>query len=152
MSARADLRQAFRLLRLRPGLAVPAVLALALGIGANSAIFSAVHAVLLAPFPFAAPERLAVLWKTQPELDAALVEVSYPEFREWRRQCESFAGLGAVSASAFQAALTGRERPLEPLRRAGLGRAVLRAGMHAPPRAGSSAPATTARERSPWWR
>jgi putative ABC transport system permease protein len=101
-----------RLLRRRPGLALLAVLLLSLGIGANSAIFSAVHAILLAPFPFAQPQRLVVMWKAQPQLDAPLVEVSYPEFREWQGQSRSFAGLAAVSASVFEVALTGREKPL----------------------------------------
>lgn len=100
-----------RLLRRRPGLTLLAVLLLALGIGANSAIFSAVHAILLAPFPFARPDRLVVLWKAQPQLDAPVVEVSYPEFREWQRQARSFAGLAAVGASPAKMALTGRDRP-----------------------------------------
>jgi putative ABC transport system permease protein len=108
MSRLADLT---RPLRRRPGLTLLAALLLALGIGANGAIFSAVHAILLAPLPFAAPERLVVLWKAQPALDGALVEVSYPEFREWQRQSRSFAGLGAVGASPLTLTLTGREKP-----------------------------------------
>jgi len=100
-----------RLLRRRPGLTLLAALLLALGIGANSAIFSAVHAILLAPFPYAQPDRLVVLWKTQPQLDAPMVEVAYPEFREWQRQSRSFAGLAAVGASPAKMTLTGRERP-----------------------------------------
>lgn len=100
-----------RLLRRRPGLALLAALLLSLGIGANSAIFSAVHAILLNPFPFAQPERLFILWKAQPELNAPLVEVSYPEFREWQRHSRSFSGLAAVSTSKLKLALTGRDRP-----------------------------------------
>ena len=60
-----------RLLQRRPGFTLLAALLLALGIGANSAIFSAVHAILLSPFPFTAPERLVILWKKQPQLNAA---------------------------------------------------------------------------------
>lgn len=100
-----------RLLRRRPGLTLLAALLLSLGIGANSAIFSAVHAILLAPFPFHQPERLAVLWKEQPQLDAPLIELSYPEFREWQRQSPSFSGLAAVGTSPAKLTLTGRERP-----------------------------------------
>ena len=100
-----------RLLRRRPGLTLLAAFLLALGIGANSAIFSAVHAILLAPFPFHQPERLAVLWKEQPQLDAPLIEVSFPEFREWQRQSRSFTGLAAVGSSPAKMTLTGRERP-----------------------------------------
>jgi predicted permease len=100
-----------RLFRRRPGLTLLAALLLALGIGANSAIFSAVHAILLAPFPYAEPDRLVLLWKTQPQLDAPMVEVAYAEFREWQRQAKSFAGLAAVGASPAKLTLTGRERP-----------------------------------------
>ena len=110
-----------RPLRRRPGLTLLAALLLALGIGANSAIFSAVYAILLSPFPFVEPERLVVLWKAQPALDAALVEVSYPEFREWQRQSRSFAGLAAVGTSPLTMALpparpspsSTRRRPME---------------------------------------
>jgi putative ABC transport system permease protein len=101
----------FRLLRRRPGLTLLAALLLSLGIGANSAIFSAVHAILLAPFPFQEPERLALLWKEQPQLDAPLIELSFPEFREWQRQSQSFSGLAAVGTSPVKLTLTGRERP-----------------------------------------
>jgi putative ABC transport system permease protein len=108
MSGTSDLT---RLLRRRPGLTLLAALLLSLGIGANSAIFSAVHAILLAPLPFHQPERLVLLWKEQPQLDSPLVEVSYPEFREWQRQSRSFTGLAAVGASPAKLTLTGRERP-----------------------------------------
>ncbi|HEY7878202.1 MAG TPA: hypothetical protein VIC55_08245 [Gemmatimonadaceae bacterium] len=57
-----DLRHCVRALRRAPGFAVVAVLTLALGIGANSAIFSVVNAVLIKPLPYRAPDRLAVLW------------------------------------------------------------------------------------------
>jgi putative ABC transport system permease protein len=100
-----------RLLRRRPGFTLLAALLLSLGIGANSAIFSAVHAILLSPFPFSEPERLVILWKQQPQLNAALIEVSYPEFREWQRQSRSFAGLAAVGSSPLKMTLTGRDKP-----------------------------------------
>ena len=54
---------------------------------------------------------MAVLWKEQPQLDAPLVEVSYPEFREWQRRSRSFSGFAAVGASPAKMSLTGRERP-----------------------------------------
>lgn len=100
-----------RVLQRRPGFTLLAALLLSLGIGANSAIFSAVHAILLSPFPFTAPERLVILWKKQPQLNASLIEISYPEFREWQRQSRSFTGLAAVGSSPVKMTLTGRERP-----------------------------------------
>lgn len=108
MSSTSDLT---RLVRSRPGFTLLAALLLSLGIGANSAIFSAVLAILLAPLPFQEPGRLFILWKEQPQLDSPLVEVSYPEFREWQRQSRHFTDLAAVGASPAKLTLTGRERP-----------------------------------------
>ena len=72
---RADFRQAFRQRRQSPGYAATAVLTLAVAIGANSAIFSAVNAVLLRPLPVEAPGDLAVVWQTD-EGGTAVVELT----------------------------------------------------------------------------
>jgi predicted permease len=73
----ADLRYALRSLRARPGTSAAAIVTLALGIGANVAIFSVVNAALLRPLPFQEPERLVVFWGTAPE--KGLPIVNYPD-------------------------------------------------------------------------
>ena len=83
-----DLRLAFRQLRKQPGFSIAAVLALAIGIGSNTAIFSVVHSVLLAPLPYPSPDRLVTIWEHQPALERC--SVSAPDFRDWRDQSQSF--------------------------------------------------------------
>lgn len=79
-----DVRFALRTLRKRPGFTAVAVLTLALGIGANSAIFSAVHAVLLAPLPYQDADRLSLLWMDNTRLGIEQDITSWPNFEDWR--------------------------------------------------------------------
>ncbi len=79
-----DVRFALRTLRKRPGFAAVAVLTLALGVGANSAIFSAVHAVLLAPLPYQDADRLSLLWMDNTRLGIEQDITSWPNFEDWR--------------------------------------------------------------------
>jgi len=90
-----DLRYGARMLLKQPGFSLIAVLTLALGIGANTAIFSIVNAVLLRPFPYRAPERLVIL---RERLYGGGVNsgVSYPNFADWRAQNTAFAAIAAV--------------------------------------------------------
>jgi putative ABC transport system permease protein len=90
-----DLRFGARMLRTHPGFTAVAVLTLALGIGANTAIFSVVNAVLLRPLPFAEPDRLVSIAETHPEI--ARIEVSTPDFEDWRRQAQVFVDMAAWS-------------------------------------------------------
>jgi hypothetical protein len=92
-----DIRYGMRMLLKQPGFTLVAVLTLALGIGANSAIFSVVNAVLLRPLPFAEPERLVWLWDTIPQLPTA--PTSLPEFLDWEGQNQSFEHLAAFQSS-----------------------------------------------------
>ena len=95
-----DLKYGFRVLRKSPGFALMAVLALALGIGANSAIFSVVNGVLLRPLPFSEPSRLVWVFDTQPQL--ATAPSSLPDVFDWKDQNQSFEHLAAfISGGAF---------------------------------------------------
>ncbi len=102
-----DLRRSLRQLGRSPGLAVVAGVALALGISGNTAIFSVVNGVLLRPLPYPEPERLVMLYERTPDFSRA--DVSYPNFQDWRRDNQSFAGMAAVRGGDF--VLTGSGEP-----------------------------------------
>ncbi len=89
-----DSRYALRTLRKSPGFTIIAVLTLALGIGANTAIFSVVQGVLLAPLPYRDPDRLVLVWQNNVTLKH-LISVSYPDFRDWQRSSRSFQQMAA---------------------------------------------------------
>jgi len=72
-----DVRYCLRMLAKNPGFTAVAVLTLALGIGANTSIFSVVHGVLLAPLPYSEPDRLVMVWENNPRFQR--VWVSYPK-------------------------------------------------------------------------
>jgi len=98
-SLRADLIYALRMLRKNRGFAAAAVVTLALGIGANTAIFSVCYAVLFKPLPYAEPGRIATLWERQ--RDGTLSEVAPANFVDWRDASRSFRGMAAVRAPSF---------------------------------------------------
>lgn len=85
-----DLRYGFRMMLKSPGFTMVAVITLALGIGANTAIFSVVDAVLLRPLPFHEPERLVRLWESNPRRNIDQQLVAPPHLVEWREQSRSF--------------------------------------------------------------
>jgi predicted permease len=92
-----DVRFALRLLTRRPGFTIIAVLSLALGIGANTAIFSVIDAVLLRPLPYADADRLVNMYETAPQMERG--SVSAPDYLDWQVQSQTFSRLAAyVSA------------------------------------------------------
>src|ERR1044072_2535170 len=91
-----DVRFSFRLLLKKPGFTLIVVLALALGIGANTAIFSVVNAVLLRPLPYKSPEHLVWLRETCPLNDIQDEPASPPNYMDWKTQAESFEDMGAL--------------------------------------------------------
>jgi predicted permease len=97
-----DIRYGLRMLRKSPGFTAVALLTLALGIGANTAIFSVVYGVLLRPLPYQNPSRLIVLHETTPRVGT--VSVSYANFLDWRAQSRAFSTMAAVASVAFNLA------------------------------------------------
>jgi putative ABC transport system permease protein len=104
-----DLRFGVRMLRQSPLTTGLALLILALGIGANTAIFSVVRSVLLEPLPYPRPERLMIVLDHAPRHGFDRLEVAAPNYRDWREQNRSFATLDAYYADRF--VLTGGARP-----------------------------------------
>jgi hypothetical protein len=92
-----DARYTIRGLRKSPAFAATAVLSLALGIGANTAIFTVVNAVLLKPLSFPQPDRLVQLWETKPAQGYFRNVVNAINFLDWRERTHSFEDMAAVS-------------------------------------------------------
>ncbi|MBI3492593.1 MAG: ABC transporter permease, partial [Acidobacteria bacterium] len=103
---RQDLSCAARVLRKNPGFTCTAVLTLALGVGANTAIFSVVNAVLLRPLPFPAADRLVMIFATNTKSGDTTDVASYPDYQDWSR-ARSFERLGALTGGSVTVAGTG---------------------------------------------
>jgi predicted permease len=91
---RQDLAYGLRTLRRAPTFTLTAVLTIALGVGANTAIFSVVHGIVFKPLPFPAPEQLVRIWSANPEADARSTPVSPPDLDDWRAQRTQFSDIG----------------------------------------------------------
>jgi len=104
-----DLRYASRVLLKTPGFTAVAVIALALGIGANSAIFSVINSVLLRPLPYKDPDRLTMIWEEASKNGYPQDTPTAANFADWRDQNQSFEGMAAIADQSFN--LTGAGDP-----------------------------------------
>jgi predicted permease len=105
-----DARYAARGLRNRPGFAAVVLATLAIGIGANTAIFTVVDAALFRSLPYDDPERLVHLWESAPDHRSERSEASYPDFQDWTARQTTLAALAGYQTNGI--ALTGRDVPL----------------------------------------
>jgi len=105
--ARQDIQYASRMLRWAPGFTIAAVLTLALGIGANTAIFTVVHAVMLRPLPFPDPNRLVGIVQQHKSFGVDIV--TWPDYVDWRDTARSFASLAGAWNRVYN--LTGIDEP-----------------------------------------
>ena len=101
-----DLRYALRQLRRSTGFASVCLITLALGIGANTAMFSVVQGVILAPLPFPQADHLVFLWENRPGVPQ--LDVSYPNFEDWRRTSQSFESMSALTIHNFDLTAPGK--------------------------------------------
>jgi putative ABC transport system permease protein len=92
-----DLRYALRITGKNPGFASAAIVALALGIGANATVFTITNAILWKGLPFKDPQQIVYLGCSNPGRGMERVSVSRPDFEDWRREAQSFQGLEAFS-------------------------------------------------------
>ena len=106
-----DLRYALRILLKNPGFTAVAGLTLALGIGANTAIFSVVNAPLIRPLPFGHPERLVFVSSTQPAQGILRMTVSLPDFLDWKKENHSFDEMAVLMKDNL--VLTGGGEPVQ---------------------------------------
>ena len=109
-----DLRHTFRSLRMNPGFTAAVVLTLALGIGANTAIFSVVNAVLLRPLPYVEPDRLVRIFETAPGRPDELRSIAHPTLDDWDRPdgLRSFEGIALFGPSTLAFGTDGRPEQL----------------------------------------
>jgi len=111
-----DLRFALRMLLKNPGFTIVTVIALALGIGANTAIFSVVNSVLLRPLPYKDPERLVMVWEDASKSGHPRDTPTAANYIDWRDQNQSFEGMAAFTDESFNFTGAGEPERLEGMR------------------------------------
>src|SRR6188508_1851478 len=103
-----DVRLALRYLIKSPGYTAAAIVTLAIAIGANSAIFSAVYGVLIRPLPIREPSQLTMVWDADPGRSLPVIELSYRQFERWAAAPGVFSNAAAVGASTWPILLEDR--------------------------------------------
>jgi predicted permease len=106
-----DVSYGVRALRKNPGFAIVTVLTLALGIGANTAIFSVVRGVVLAPLPYPEPNRLVMVWESRPNVKT--LSTSYPDFMDWQRNGRSFEQMAGLTSRNYDLTSPGTPQHLD---------------------------------------
>ena len=106
-----DVRYAFRQLRKSLGFTTIAVLTLALGIGANAALFSVINGVLLNPLPFPHPDQLVTLHESKPNFERG--SISYPNFRDWQKDNRTFSAIAVSRPYALSLTGTGEAEQVD---------------------------------------
>src|ERR1700736_3420234 len=105
-----NLRYSARTLRKNPGLTLTVLLTLALGIGANTAIFTVDYATLLAPLPYPQPDQLVMVWS---KLRGSSNAISAADFIDWKRQSNAFQDLNAQTEGSFNVATSEQPENME---------------------------------------
>ena len=111
-ACRQDLRYAIRGLRRQPGFTLTATLTLALGLGLTVGLFAVVDAVLLQPLPFADQDELVVMWEKDDSADNPHIEVSLPNFEDWRAEAGSFTDMAAMGSTTWGSVEVQEDPPL----------------------------------------
>ena len=111
-----DFRHAMRALRMEPGFSAIVILTLAIGIGACTAVFSIVNALLLKSLPYPEPERLVVVWETERDNRAENFIVAKPVYEDWRREARSFSAMGVWEFRTFNIASEQEPQQVQGLR------------------------------------
>src|SRR3954452_24433541 len=96
-----DIRFAFRQLLKQPAFTAIAIVTVALAIGANTAVYSLINALLIRPLPFKAPNELVLLWEKFAGQGLTQIPVSAPEYLDWEKEATSFIGIGAFDTTTL---------------------------------------------------
>ena len=105
-----DLRFGTRTLLKTPGFTIAALLALAIGIGANTAIFSVVYSVMLKPLGYESPDRIVIIWEKSPQME---MSISYLDFLDWRARSKSFDSMAAMRRDSFNLVTSGEAERIQ---------------------------------------